>query len=101
MDYDSLFPKLFELQKLNSRKTELARRVTEKDSRLRRWEIGGELSMHRRDLHQAYWDWESHIRYQQEYEDQLLAANKEYEAICEQIDSLIEEIESEIAAATS
>jgi predicted nucleic acid-binding Zn-ribbon protein len=99
VDYSQLFPQLFELQKLTSRKAELALRLTQKQALLRSWEAGAEFSRHLRDEHHAYWDSEAYLRHKEEYDQAVQDARSEYKDICKEIDKLTERIDSEILIA--
>ncbi len=96
MDYSPWFPMLFELQKLNSRKTELALKVAEKVALNLKSEMGAELSRHGRDGHGYYWDHEGYLSFRRQYDSELQALRVEYRQICEQIVELTERIEAEI-----
>jgi len=101
VDYSPLFPKLFELQKLVSRKAELAIQVAgvyahERSSHL---ELDLKRSIHSVGGARARFNEEGMLRYMQEQRERDEEVKSEYREICEQIKELEEQIESEITAA--
>jgi hypothetical protein len=97
MDYGPLFPKLFELQKLISRKAELALRVAGADARERSYRL--ELDL-RRDIHKvggerARFNETGHISFMQEERERDEVIKADYRELCVQITTLEEQIEAE------
>lgn len=100
MDYSPLFIKLFELQRLVSRKTELALQVAGAEARERSYHL--ELDL-RRSIHsvggaRARFNEASHIDFMSEQRERDEALKTEYREVCQQIKQLEEQIESDISA---
>jgi hypothetical protein len=101
MDYSSLFPKLFELQKLISRKADLAVQVAGVSARERSYQL--ELDL-RRSIHsvggaRARWNEVGFLEFMREQRERDEATKAEYRNLCERINELTEEIDQLVAAA--
>lgn len=85
--------KLFELQRLTSRKAELALQVAERFALNLSSDRGRDLSLHNRERHGGHFDTENDLKYQREYSDELTELRKEYTKVCEQIKKLQTEVQ--------
>lgn len=103
MDYSSVVPKLFQLQTLISRKTDLARRIANIEAHERSSQLELELKrlVHRIGGPSARFNEEGTLSYISEQRERDAPVKAEYQEVCKQVKALEEEIEQQLAAAVA
>ncbi len=88
--------KMLELQKLVSRKTELALAIAERYALDRSGDRARDLSLHMRDSHSGHFNIEYDLKCQREYREEMQGLREQYHEVCEQVKLLEAMLEAEI-----
>lgn len=97
MDTNLLISKLFELQKLTSRKAELVLEYSWRYALNCRSDVSRDLSLHVREHHHGRFNVEYDLQNQRMQRDELQEMRDEYDEVCERIRTLETEVEQAIA----